>query len=154
MAIVNDKLNKAFSIPIIFFQITFTLDFINSMCYTFLSKFDIGNIIYVVFFVLFFLYISYICDEIDQTLQRIAHRFSKSQNNNKIFRHVHYDHVNINQSTMFKCRQSAVIRLREIKIYRPYFGLWMFNLCCIDLTFVFSFSLFVINYVVLITQTQ
>ena len=125
------------------------------MCYIFLEKLHIGNISFIVIFVFIIFTIAYICDEIDQTLQRIAYHFGKSPNKNIIFRRVHYGHHVIpNQSTKFKSRQSELIRLRQIEIYRPYFGLWIFNLYCIDLTFVFGFVLFSINYIALITQTQ
>src|SRR5699024_4881194 len=122
------------------------------------------NMLFILMFSLYLLYIAYLCEKIDRLVARLSthnlgiteHEGQCPEANTRLFRRV--DTVSLvnryRKSSVKELDQSMTIRLCEMQLYRRYFGLNLFATCRLDLKFVFGVTLFILNYVVLITQTQ
>lgn len=171
LALVNSQLHTLLSFPlsIYFFIKTETLVVVPCMIIFYIAKTGPVALLFAVYPTIIWICLAYLVNmnrEIVETVERIAcllrdrhqpeveHKVSGQMRailQRHLARHTAAsNHRHLSEDN----KRSCSIRLHEAHFYRSYFQLRLFHLTRVDLSFLFYSSLFAMNYVVFLNQTN
>lgn len=147
------QLNQLLSVPFALSIFLNTLNMIIVFCFMFTyNRFNMQSLFYTIQYFGMLMALCLIGKEIDYELSQIAIEMKDMihfQGDNRLFKRSKWPylkHVPPSESMQIYCRQS-------VQLYRKCYQLRLFNLCSVDLKFLFCVVLFGVNYIVLITET-
>ena len=169
LATNNDRFHGLISFPITLLLITTVIDLLVSISITILYTVKISNLFFICNFFMQILAISWYGENIRQSIKRIVNHIvtMRCKSNQRLFRVIQNqnyldhsplyvsEHYLIEKNQRKKSYMNTEIRIQEIfDIYDQYFTFRIFHLCKVNFRFLLDVTLIILNYVVLLTQTQ
>lgn len=138
----NKHLNEKLTLSLLLFLVNMSFDMLVTLVVTSSSSksFTFFNILFVGHIAFNFSSIAYLNMKIDRSLEKIfTQKFKPTRQSYTVYN---------------RKETSNVIRFQDIVIYKHYFNNRVFELFSLDMSFISALAIFVMNYWVLILQTQ
>lgn len=154
-ALLHQAFNEFYSIPTIIYLIFNTFQVVVPLCMVLLCQLHYGHLIHGFFTWFYLLYLLRLNQNIQLTVKRIFNFFEEQSKMKLISSEKPLGPgMTVEEFETFQKRQFLYHKYSQVDLYCEYFHWNLFNMVNINFALLLKLTLFILNYVVLITQTN
>src|SRR5699024_9014283 len=165
LALVNYELNQILSVPNMIFVWLNCCNTILAVCMTVMCQLNAALLCYCLLTCAYMCYLVWLNHRVIDTLKQIfthLHKRYSTMNchRERLFETIAHKEIsanhlnNSNGLSILESDESRQMRFGEMEIYCDHFAIKIYHISNIDMQFLFQIGLFMINYIVFITQTN